>query len=111
MSSLDVFVVFSVALAMPSFFSRPGVLGGGGGVHGHQQTLCFICHKSIDLRHGTIKSHNVELFMVGNIEEEVLAHNGQTDEAEITTGSDPRRSADIDAGQTGATVSPELSSI
>ena len=80
-------------------------------MHGHQQTLCFIIHKPIDLRHGTIKSHNVELFMVGNIEEEVLAHNGQTDEAEITTGSDPRRSADIDAGQTSATVSPELSSI
>ena len=39
-----------------------------------------------------------------------MTHNGQTDEAEVTTGSDPRGSADIDAGQTGATVSPEFSS-
>lgn len=48
--------------------------------------------------------------MIGNIQEQVLTHDGQTDEAEITTGSNPRWSADIDAGQTGATVSPEFSS-
>lgn len=48
--------------------------------------------------------------MVGDIQEKILTHNGQTDEAEITTGSDPRRSADMDAGQTGATVSQEFSS-
>lgn len=49
--------------------------------------------------------------MIRDIQEQILTHNGQTDEAEITTRSDPRRSADIDAGQTGATVSPEFSSI
>ena len=48
--------------------------------------------------------------MIGNIQEKILTHNGQTDEAEVTTGRDARRSADIDAGQTGATVSPEFSS-
>ena len=75
-----------------------------------RQTFCLIFHESIDLGHGTIESYNVELLMIGNIQEQVLTHDGQTDEAEITTGSDPRRSADIDAGQTGATVSPEFSS-
>ena len=48
--------------------------------------------------------------MIGNVQEKILTHNGQTDEAEIATGRDARRSADINAGQTGATVSPELSS-
>lgn len=79
----------------------------GGG--GHGPTFCLIVHKSIDLGHGAVESHDIEFLMIGNIQEKVLAHNGQTDEAEVTTGSDPRKSADIDAGQTGATVSPEFS--
>lgn len=44
--------------------------------------------------------------MVGNVQDQVLTHDGQTNKAEVSTGDDPRRSADIDAGQTGATVSP-----
>lgn len=44
--------------------------------------------------------------MVGDVQDQVLAHDGQADETEVTTGDDPRRSADINAGQTGATVSP-----
>lgn len=48
--------------------------------------------------------------MVGDVQDQVLTHNGQTNEAEITTGNDPRGSADIDAGQTGATVSPWVQS-
>ena len=43
--------------------------------------------------------------MVGNVHDQVLAHNGQTDETEVTTESDPRWSADIDAGKTCARVS------
>lgn len=82
----------------------------GCGGDGHRPTFCFIVHESVDLGHGTVESHDGELLMIGNIQEQVLAHDGQTDEAEITTGSNPRRSADIDAGQTGATVSPEFSS-
>jgi len=62
-------------------------------------------HEPVDLGNGTVESHDGEL-MIGNVHDQVLAHNGQTDEAEITTGSDPRGSADIDAGQTCATVSP-----
>lgn len=48
--------------------------------------------------------------MVGDIQDQVLTHDCQTNEAEITTGNDPRGSADIDAGQTGATVSPWIQS-
>ena len=78
--------------------------------HGRGPTFCFILHESIDFGHGTVESDDVELLMIGNVQEQILAHDGQTDEAKITTRSDPRRSADIDAGQTGATVSPDFSS-
>jgi hypothetical protein len=47
--------------------------------------------------------------VVGSIEDQVLAHDGQTDEAEIRTGYWVRRSADIDAGETGASVSDQFS--
>ncbi len=85
------------------------------GFHGYEPwtngpTFCFIRHESIDLGHGTIESDDIEFLVIGNVQEQILAHDGQTDEAEITTVSDPRRSADIDAGQTGATVSPGFSS-
>ena len=43
--------------------------------------------------------------MVGNVHDQVLAHHSQTDETEVTTGIDPRWSADIDAGKTCAKVS------
>ena len=62
-------------------------------------------HEPVDLRNGTIKCHDGE-FVVSNVHDQVLTHDGQTYEAKITTGIYPRRSADIDAGQTGATVSP-----
>lgn len=44
--------------------------------------------------------------MIGHIQDQVLAHDGQTDEAEISTGVNPRWSADIDAGKTGAIGQP-----
>ena len=99
MSSFDVFVIFAAVLAMQVFLCCGG-----------RQTFRFIVHESIDLGHGTVESHDVELLMIGNIQKQILTHDSQTDEAEITTAIDPRRSADIDAGQTGATVSPEFSS-
>lgn len=46
--------------------------------------------------------------MVSSVENQVLAHNGQTDEAEISTRSRMRRSADIDAGETGTKVSDRI---
>ena len=48
--------------------------------------------------------------MVCCVHDQVLAHDGQTNEAEITTVTDLRRSADVDAGKTGAIVSQPISS-
>ena len=70
----------------------------------HQQTFSLIAQEAIDLGHGTIEGDDGEL-VVGNVHNQVLAHNGQTDETEVTTGMDPRWSADIDAGKTCAGVS------
>lgn len=48
--------------------------------------------------------------MVCRVHDQVLAHDGQTNEAKVTTGTSVRRSADIDAGKTGAIVSQPISS-
>ena len=73
------------------------------------RTFSFIIQEAIDLVDGTVEDDNVEV-VIGHIQDQILAHNGQTYEAEVTTGDDPRGSADIDAGQTGATVSPLVQS-
>jgi len=69
------------------------------------RTFRLIIYEVIDLGHRPIKSYHREA-MVRSVQNQVLAHDGQTDEAEITTGIRSRMSADIDAGKTGATVSP-----
>lgn len=69
-----------------------------------RRTFSFIVQKPINLGNGPIEDNDGEL-MIGNVQNQILTHNGQTDETEVTTGDDPRGSADIDAGQTGATVS------
>lgn len=46
--------------------------------------------------------------MISSVEDQVLAHDGQTDEAEISTRQRTRRCADIDAGQAGAKVSCQI---
>ena len=61
----------------------------------------------IDLGNGPVECYYSEA-MVCSIHNQVLAHDGQTNEAEVTTGSRPRWSADIDAGKTGARVSPSI---
>ena len=43
--------------------------------------------------------------MVCGIQNQVLSHDGQTNEAEVTTTTDARRSTDSDAGKTRASVS------
>lgn len=43
--------------------------------------------------------------MISSVEDQVLAHDGQTNEAEISTGNRVHRSADINAGETGTIVS------
>lgn len=67
-------------------------------------TLGLVCQKAINLGGGTVVSTNLEA-VVGNVHDQVLAHDGQTDETEISTRNEVRRGADIDAGETGAIVS------
>jgi hypothetical protein len=49
--------------------------------------------------------------VVRSVQDEVLAHDGQTNEAKISTGFRLRRSTDIDAGETRTTVSITFLSI
>lgn len=49
--------------------------------------------------------------MVGSIQDQVLAHDGQTNQAKITTGFEMRGWADIDAGQSRSKVSKQSLSI
>lgn len=68
------------------------------------RTFCFILEKTVHFGCSPIESHYREL-VVRNVQYQVLTHDSETDEAEITTRVDPRLSADIDAGETGAIVS------
>lgn len=63
-----------------------------------------MCKKPVDLRYGAIKYYNSEA-VICHIHDQILAHDGQADEAEISTRFGLRRSADINAGETGAIVS------
>lgn len=67
-------------------------------------TLSLIVEETVNLGGGTVESANGES-VIGSVQNQVLAHDGQTDEAEISTRNMMRRSADIDAGETGAIVS------
>lgn len=67
-------------------------------------TLGLVGEEAVNLGGGTVEGADLEA-VVGNVHDQVLAHDGQTDEAEISTGNMVRRSADIDAGETGAIVS------
>ncbi|KAL9040327.1 MAG: hypothetical protein Q9214_004535, partial [Letrouitia sp. 1 TL-2023] len=63
----------------------------------------------INLPNRSVENDNGKI-VVGNVQYQVLAHHGQTNKTEVTTGNDPHRPADIDAGQTCAIVSPLVSS-
>ena len=67
-------------------------------------TLGFIAQEAVDLGGGTVVGTNSET-VIGNIEDQILAHDGQTDKAEVSTRDGARRGADIDAGKTSAFVS------
>lgn len=73
------------------------------------RTFGLILQKPVHLLHRTIEGNNGEA-MIGGIHDQILAHNGQTNKAKITTWNSARMSADIDAGETGATVSPLIPS-
>ena len=75
----------------------------------YERTFSLILQETVNLGNGTIEGNDGE-FVVSDVHDQVLAHDGQTDEAEVTTGNCPRRSADIDAGETSATVSSQRSS-
>lgn len=63
-----------------------------------------MCKKPADLLYGAIKYYNSEA-VICHIHDQILTHDGQADEAEISTRFGLRRSADINAGETGAIVS------
>lgn len=69
-------------------------------------TLGLVLQETVNLRGCTVVSANGES-VISDVQDQVLAHNGQTDEAEISTRNKVRRSADIDAGETGAIVSDQ----
>ena len=48
-------------------------------------TFCLIRYETVDFGHGTIEADDLET-VVGSIEDEILTHDGQADEAEISTG-------------------------
>lgn len=68
------------------------------------RTFGFVRQEAINFGHCAVVSDHGES-VVGSVQDQVLAHDGQTDEAEITTRGRPRRSADINAGQARAEVS------
>lgn len=69
-------------------------------------TLSLVRQEVVNLGDGAVESADGEA-VISNVQDEVLAHNGQTDEAEVSTRSKVRRSTDIDAGETGAIVSEQ----
>ena len=74
------------------------------------RTLGLVAHEAIDLGDGAVEGNNGET-MVSSVQDEILAHNGQTNKAKISTGFMLRRSTDIDAGETRTVVSITFSSI
>lgn len=74
---------------------------------GRNLTLGLVLKEAVDLGGRAVVRADGET-VIGSIEDQVLAHDGQTDEAEISTRQRTRRCADIDAGQAGATVSCKI---
>ena len=47
-------------------------------------TLGLVCKEVVDLGHGTVEGHDVEA-VVGSIENQILAHDGQANKAKVTS--------------------------
>jgi len=62
----------------------------------------------VDLGDRTVEGHDGVSF-ISDVQDQVLAHDGQTNEAKITTRDNSRSSADIDAGKSRAVVSKSSS--
>lgn len=67
-------------------------------------TFGFIAQEAVDLSNGPVESADLEA-VVRYIQNQVLAHDSQTNESEISAGRSPRGSADVNAGETAANVS------
>lgn len=70
-------------------------------------TLGLVVQETVDLGSGTVEGADGET-VISRVEDQVLAHDGQTDKTEISTGNRAHRSADIDAGETGTNVSDSV---
>ena len=71
-------------------------------------TLSLVLKEVVNLANSAVEGNTVEA-VVGSVENQVLAHNGKTNEAEISTG-DARSLADINASKTCAKVSKRAKS-
>jgi len=74
---------------------------------GERLTLGLVFEEAVNLGSGTVEGTDGET-VISSVEDQVLAHNGQTDEAKISTGNRVHRCADIDAGETGTIVSDRI---
>lgn len=63
-----------------------------------QRTLGLVFQETVDFRDRPVVGHDSEAVVRG-IENQVLAHDGQTDKAEITTRSMSRERAGVHAGR------------
>ena len=73
-------------------------------------TFGFILEETVNLGDGAVEGNDGET-VVGGVQNEILAHDSQTNEAEISTGFRLRGGADIDAGQSRTMVSTKSLSI
>ena len=62
-------------------------------------TLGLILEESVDLGNGSVEGHNSEA-VVGSVQDQVLAHDGQTNETKITTRFIMRPETGSNASQT-----------
>lgn len=74
----------------------------------HSLTLGLVLEEVVDLADGTVEGHNGES-VISSIEDQVLSHDSQADEAEIAAGN-TRILADINASKTCAKVSKKNAS-
>jgi len=51
-----------------------------------QHTLGLVLQEAVDLGHGTVECHDSEA-VVRSVQDQVLAHDSQADEAEVTTAA------------------------
>jgi len=69
-----------------------------------RQTFSFIVEETVDLGDGSVEGNNGET-VISSVQDQVLAHDGQTNETEITTRLSVRRKAGGNASQTRTKVS------